>query len=255
MRIWLIFFVSLFIIGPLFAQKAGYEDVIYLKNGSVIRGEIVEQEVRGTVKIVLLGGSILVYEQSDIEIITQEPSIYREIIRQRNKRFRRPFFRQQGVTYGIGFQFLSHGSTWNWRLDPALSLRIGYRFKPQLEVGGSTGIHMYSSGLVIPAYVFLKGQQAQKKFALAYMAEAGTGVFGISTQFNTTAFRPSLAGQLGGGLAIHTTKRLEWWLLVSYKFQRAYLRREWPDPFGREPTISEQRIWHQGINYQIELAF
>jgi hypothetical protein len=48
-------------------------DVIYLKNGDVIKGIIVENVFNDYVRIEFLGGSILSYKYVDIEKITKEP--------------------------------------------------------------------------------------------------------------------------------------------------------------------------------------
>jgi hypothetical protein len=47
-------------------------DFLYLKNGSVIKGQIVEQVIGSTVKIQTLDGSQFVYKIEDIEKITRE---------------------------------------------------------------------------------------------------------------------------------------------------------------------------------------
>jgi hypothetical protein len=49
-----------------------YEDVIYLKDGSVIRGVIVEEVPGETYKIELYGGSALVFEADEVEKIIRE---------------------------------------------------------------------------------------------------------------------------------------------------------------------------------------
>lgn len=53
-----------------FSQE--YKDVVYLKDGSVIKGTIIEQIPNEQVKIKTEGGSIFVYRFSDIEKITKE---------------------------------------------------------------------------------------------------------------------------------------------------------------------------------------
>ena len=51
------------------------EDVIYKKDGSVLKGTIIEQNFRsGKFKIQLLGGSIFVIDENDIDKITKEES-------------------------------------------------------------------------------------------------------------------------------------------------------------------------------------
>ena len=57
-------------------QSAELEDVIYLKNGSTIRGVITEQDVQdGTYRIQTMGGSVFVYTPEDIEKVTKEPKL------------------------------------------------------------------------------------------------------------------------------------------------------------------------------------
>lgn len=43
------------------------EDVVYLKNGSIIRGMIIEQVPGKSLKIQTRDGSVFVYEMADIE--------------------------------------------------------------------------------------------------------------------------------------------------------------------------------------------
>lgn len=55
------------------AAENEYEDVIHLKDGSVIRGTIVEEVPGETYKIELYGGSALVLDADGVERITREP--------------------------------------------------------------------------------------------------------------------------------------------------------------------------------------
>jgi len=48
------------------------QDVVYLKNGSIIRGYIVEQIPNQTIKIKTSDGSVFVYSMNDVERITKE---------------------------------------------------------------------------------------------------------------------------------------------------------------------------------------
>lgn len=55
-----------------FAQQAK-QDVVYLKNGSVIRGVVIEQIPNVSLKIQTRYGSIFVYKMEEVEKITREP--------------------------------------------------------------------------------------------------------------------------------------------------------------------------------------
>ncbi len=63
-------FLILFIFGGIvFAQQ--YEDVIYLKNGSIIRGVIIEQAPNRYIKI-KSGQNVIVYQMYEIEKMVKE---------------------------------------------------------------------------------------------------------------------------------------------------------------------------------------
>ena len=57
-----------------FAQK-DKQDVVYLKNGSVIRGEVVNLIPNETVKIKTADGSVFAYSMDEVKEITKEPAI------------------------------------------------------------------------------------------------------------------------------------------------------------------------------------
>lgn len=55
------------------AQGQNMEDVIYLKNGSIIHGTIIEQVPNESLKIKTKDGSVFVYKMADLDKITKEP--------------------------------------------------------------------------------------------------------------------------------------------------------------------------------------
>ena len=62
----------MFLFGIVGAQ-GHLEDVVYLKNGSIIRGTIIEQIPDVSLKIQTMDGNIFIYEMNDIEKFTKEP--------------------------------------------------------------------------------------------------------------------------------------------------------------------------------------
>ncbi|MBK7140429.1 MAG: hypothetical protein IPH74_16085 [Bacteroidetes bacterium] len=57
-----------------FAQTS-QDEVVYLKNGSIIRGTIIEQIPNEKIKIQTSEGNVFVYKYDEIEKITKEPKI------------------------------------------------------------------------------------------------------------------------------------------------------------------------------------
>lgn len=56
-----------------YASAQQLEDVVYLKNGSIIRGVITEQIPGKSIKIQTLGGSLFIYQISEVDRMTKEP--------------------------------------------------------------------------------------------------------------------------------------------------------------------------------------
>lgn len=67
----MVFFASMLFCGTAVAQN-NMKDVVYLKNGGVVKGLIVEQVPNQSIKIQTADGSIFVYEMKDIEKMTKE---------------------------------------------------------------------------------------------------------------------------------------------------------------------------------------
>ena len=67
----LIFFLFLFLPILTKAQKV-YQDVVYLKNGSIIHGVLIEQIPNQSVKIKTRDENVFVFKTEEIEKITRE---------------------------------------------------------------------------------------------------------------------------------------------------------------------------------------
>ena len=57
------------------ASAQQYQDVVYLKNGSIIRGVIIEQIPGDSLKIQTEGGSVFVHRMSEVLKIAKEPTM------------------------------------------------------------------------------------------------------------------------------------------------------------------------------------
>ena len=67
---FLVLMLTIFSLG-LTAQES-YQDVVYLKNGSIIKGTIIEQVPNESIKIQTADGSIFVYKMEEILKMTKE---------------------------------------------------------------------------------------------------------------------------------------------------------------------------------------
>ena len=69
-RILVVLFALVLMSAAALAQN--YRDVVYLKNGSVIKGTVLEQVTGGNIKIQTADGSIFVYPSSEVVKVVKE---------------------------------------------------------------------------------------------------------------------------------------------------------------------------------------
>ncbi len=143
-------FLSMFCI-LLNAQEL--QEVIYLNNGSVIRGIIIEQVPNNFVKIQTTDGNIFVYGMKDVLKITKEP--YAKVDRDNsNTSIREKGYRgfiDGGYTFGVG-DFADN------RID--FSTSHGYQFNPYLFAGLGLGAQYYfdNKKFEMPLFAHFRGE-------------------------------------------------------------------------------------------------
>ncbi len=134
----------------------GLQEVVYLKNGSIIRGIIIEQVPNESLKIQTNDGNIFAYNMSEVEKITKEPPIMR------GKQSRGiSIFDGNGVQQGYrGFVEIGYTvGTGDWgtgRVD--FSTSHGYQFNPYFYAGLGMGVSYfhYEDLVEIPVFVDLR---------------------------------------------------------------------------------------------------
>lgn len=130
----------------LFAQNM--DDVLYLKNGSVIRGIIIEQVPNESLKIQTYDGNIFVYKMEEVLKITKEsPIVQRKIGGAKKGDFNKP----DGY-----FGLLEIGYATPTRLG--VTVINGYRIVPQFAIGVGIGLQGYIGygEMTIPLFVHLR---------------------------------------------------------------------------------------------------
>lgn len=146
-------------IGTVSAQSV--QEIVYLKNGSVIRGTIIEQVPNESLKIQTSDGSVFAYAMADVEKISKE---------QADSRFVRNTiagnatdFRGDGRGPQKGYRgFLDMGytiGTGDFGLDRIeLSTSQGYQILPGFYAGAGVGVHYYfdADAVEIPIFADLR---------------------------------------------------------------------------------------------------
>ena len=133
-----------------FAQST--KDVLYLKNGSVIYGQLIEMVPEKQVKIKTADGSVFVYNTSEVDRIEKAE---KEVKEQRSER--KSSFRTRKIATGFkgfiddSYSASMNGSDFN---RGGLSVSLGSQILPQLFVGAGLGLEYYNEPevLTVPVY-------------------------------------------------------------------------------------------------------
>lgn len=152
-----ILFLSLFISSLCYAQSQT-TDVVYLKNGSIIRGMIIEQVPNKSLKIKTADGSVFVYSISDVEKMTKEESITAKKNFSNNKKSLKGY---KGFV-DLGYTFSDENED---RVE--VSTSHGYQFNNYFFLGGGIAYHDYSDAelYTIPIFANFRANFINNKIA------------------------------------------------------------------------------------------
>lgn len=125
MKRYLLTLIALFLCGQLAAQR--YDEVVYLKNGSEIRGSVIEYISGETIRIQTSDGSVFVFQSDEVERISK---------------WEGPKSRTSGLERGLRW-FVEYGETIGACSRIELSGLCGYQIHPKLFIGGGVGCHYY----------------------------------------------------------------------------------------------------------------
>lgn len=193
-----------------------YEDVIYLKNGSAIRGMIIEYVPGVSFKIQTYDGNIFVYDIAEIEKMTKEiPSVK---LRKARMHYANNEFNKETGYLGHVEIGLAPGINGYSPFRVGATIINGYRVLPQFAVGVGVGLQFFTgySELSLPIFAHLRSDFLNRNvspflaFNLGYnfsilggyygglMMEPSAGVgFNMGNKYRMT---------VGLGMAIDKTK-------------------------------------------------
>lgn len=190
-------------------------DHVYLKSGSVIRGNILEVEPVDHVKIEDLCGNIWYYKIGEVEKITSEPY---EPATLRG---------QETIGFGAGFVNMTSigflaGSSNNSQVAPFSLLTVnGYRTSSGFFAGIGTGIEFFSTSYM-PFFLDLRYDLLGKDVVPYVVAKGGYGVPLSSGQSDYDISYDYTGGALFGagiGLKIRTRNHFAWDIELLYRYQ------------------------------------
>jgi len=257
-----LFLFCFFCTHSLLAQNM--EDVVYLKDGTVLRGELQKADTLfDSHRIKILGGNIVTFDMADVYRINKEKQNRewrRKVIIKDNSPFQ---YREKGyynVTqmglmvgqvsnpwwWGRGFQNVAH---FNFQTIH------GHRFHRLLAAGGGIGVSIFPRALLAPVFLDLRSDLLQKPITPHVYANVGYSVPLIPNPDDDGWRRDiKISGgfmyDVGLGIKINTASGIAYTLTGGIKAQQA------GESFidGNDVFFNEQ-VTYQRLSLQAGIMF
>lgn len=217
-----------------------FDDVLYLNNGSIIKGKIIYPQVGDTYRVKIFGGSIFAIPSADIDSIKKDSFIVRD---------RNPFnwYNPNGVNYrDKGFYYVI-GLGWNIAEDGvrglknrllsevnfSFNLTAGKYINKYLNLGLGIGYDNYQKGTAIPLTLDVRGVPWNRPIQPFYYAKGGWSMGIDRTNIKGESFTPGWVYELGVGLKLNTATRHEF--MFSAGFREQNVREEFSQ-WGWDPV-------------------
>lgn len=218
-----LFFLTSFLCG--FAQEM--QDVVYLKNGSVVKGIIIEQVPNKSIKLQTSDGSLFVYQIDAVEKMTKE--LRMASARRGYNQGAATVFAGKGLTAGYkGYVDFGYTiGTGDFGMDRlAVSFVNGVQFNPYLFVGMGTAVNYYTRGNDIGIPIFANVRGHFSKGVIAPFADLRVG---YSPLIDAKGFylSPSFGCRFGlserAGLNVSVGYEMQWAdVVANYNYYHGY---------------------------------
>lgn len=197
----------------LLAQEA---DHVYLKTGSVIRGNILEVDPADHVKIEDMCGNIWYYKISEVEKINSEPYESKLRTSQVSHGFDAGFVNMTSIGFLVG---ASHNS----QVAPlSLVMVNGYRLSNGFFAGIGTGVEFFSTSY-LPLFLDFRYDIIGKDVVPYVLARGGYGLplTGDYSDYNNSyEYAGGALFGAGIGLKIRTRNHFAWDIELLYRYQK-----------------------------------
>ena len=159
-----------------YVAAQNYTEVVYLKNGSIIKGVIIEQVPNVSLKIKTGDGSLIICQMSDVTKITKEERYTRDYRKDTNDR-KAARNTLKGYKGFVDFAYIGDVSDYN-ASKIELSTTHGYQFNNYFFVGGGVAFNYYTDAdlYAAPIYANFRANFINKKVTPFADVKAGYAV-------------------------------------------------------------------------------
>jgi hypothetical protein len=199
----------------IFAQKQN-DDVLYLKNGSIYRGKIVDKNQQ-TLKLETYEKNTIAFQVADIQSIKSEPTLRKSAITYKEKGF---------VHYTeLGPLAMSNRAS-NGVTTSAFSFQTtnGYKFNQYLFTGVGVGADLYAVQTFVPIVLSVRGDFTKTSNKIPfYFVEGGYSINATSNDVAGITYKGGNTFAAGIGLKILFQENTGFVIGAGYRFQRSEL--------------------------------
>lgn len=208
---------AMFILAHSFSHgQNNFEEVVYLKNGSIIKGIIIEQVPNQSIKIQTKDGNIFVFKYEEIEKITKEFIL----INKSDKKSKLTEFKKSGFIniteinycHGVGRVRFGGYTSQNNLYSMGIRTVNGYQVNEHLALGISIGVDKYKNTALLPIGFDVRVSIKKGKVSPQLSANFGYAI-GLNGVTGGLAFNPQI------GIKTYVSKNVAHILSVGYKLQ------------------------------------
>ena len=246
------------------AQSQQVEDVLYLKNGGIIRGTILEINTERKIKVEITGRNVFVFDMDEVERIVREqvpqavsvpapaPPAYTDY-NVPGQLMDDTTAQEQGYMGTFGPSLYIGGTEFASRVIPGFHWVNGYQFKGHYYAGIGIGVESYINNAFLPLfaegrYTFFKGER-QSPYVF------GRGGFllppGQDRNWGWGSRIDHKGGgllEIGGGLTKYFGRSAGITFGIGYRYHQInYKRWDWDWVTGGTSLIEVKEIYHRGI--------
>jgi hypothetical protein len=235
-----------------FLYGQNFEDVVYLKNGSIIRGIIIEQVPNQNIKIQTKDRNVFVFKYNEIEKMTKENLPTDNSYNSPNVTdFKRSgFINLTEINYsdGVGnvkiedFKFKNNDNSFGFRTVN------GYQFNKHFSLGIGIGIDKYKNTTFLPITFDGRATILKGKISPIFTANIGYA-FGLNDSKGGVTFNPQI------GIKTYLSKNIAYIFNFGYKLQAQIWDIPITDNVGQSLGTLKSKLYYNFISFSTGFSF
>jgi hypothetical protein len=214
----------------LFSQETQV-DVVYLKNGTFLRGKIIELIPDSSLKILLTGMDTLAIDMGDVKVIRKEslPVFEKAGYEDDVKVWGYTNITELSIGFGLAEGLDRYRDTAVGVGSVLLTTFNGFTFSPAIQLGIGAGIELWRSRGFLPFYLDLRSNILKRNNSPFFYVNVGYALGWMKGQAGM-GFGGATAG-VGAGVKVKVNKRRIMVFSLGYRFQQT---RQWITTYGVE---------------------